>query len=449
MDLGARVAALETALDKALVALEKANAQIAHLEAALEAARRGGKRQAAPFAKGAPKRDPEPPGRKSGEAHGRHGHREIPGRHDVELDAEVEDRCECGGDIIADGEAFQYSVDLPPVRPVITRFRVEIGHCAGCGRRHQGRHPLQTSDALGAAGSQVGPRAKAWGVWLHYGLGLSFAKCSEVLQRLGVMISPSALVQAAASTSSDLAEVYDALIGDVNNSDMVVMDETGWHVGGFNNWLWVATTPDTTVYNIAFGRSHNQAIELLGIDYTGVLVRDGWHSYRPYTCTHQTCVAHLLRRCNDMITDLPDEHTMTPLAVSAVLQTALDARELPLTQRQEIAADLARRLGHLCQRPQHHPANTRLVKHLERESHALFTFLTHDNIDAANWRAEQAIRPAVVNRKVWGGNRTRQGALTQSRLMSTLRTAHQRGIDIIDYLIDNARAPNLALAPTR
>ena len=147
----------------------------------------------------------------------------------MEHDAPVADECDCGGHVTADDVGYQYSVDMPPVRPVITRFRIEIGHCDTCGRRHQGRHRLQTSDALGAAGSQVGPRTKAWGVLLHYGLGLSFAKSAEVLRRLGVEISPSALVQAAAATSGDLAEVYDALIAEVNAADMVVMDETGWH----------------------------------------------------------------------------------------------------------------------------------------------------------------------------------------------------------------------------
>ena len=75
------------------------------------------------------------------------------------------------------------------------------------------------------------------------------------------------------------------------------------------------------------------------------------------------------------------------------------------------------------------------------EADALFTFLTHPDVDATNWRAEQAIRPAVVNRKVWGGNRTWRGAATQSRIMSVLRTAVQQGVDPIAYLAQLARAP--------
>ena len=43
---------------------------------------------------------------------------------------------------------------------------------------------------------------------------------------------------------------------------------------------------------------------------------------------------------------------------------------------------------------------------------AIFTFLWDPSVDATNWRAEQAIRPAVVTRKVCGGNRTRKGADT-------------------------------------
>jgi transposase len=31
-------------------------------------------------------------------------------------------------------------------------------------------------------------------------------------------------------------------------------------------------------------------------------------------------------------------------------------------------------------------------------------------VQATNWRAEQAIRPAVVSHKTWGGNRTWAGA---------------------------------------
>ncbi len=60
----------------------------------------------------------------------------------------------------------------------------------------------------------------------------------------------------------------------------------------------------------------------------------------------------------------------------------------------------------------------RFARHLATEFAAVFLFLWDLSIDATNWRAEQAIRPAVVIRKVCGGNRTRHGADTQQVLAS-------------------------------
>jgi transposase len=83
-----------------------------------------------------------------------------------------------------------------------------------------------------------------------------------------------------------------------------------------------------------------------------------------------------------------------------------------------------------------HPANRRLLKHLAHKRHALFTYLKRSGVEASNWRAEQAIRPAVVNRKVWRGNRTGAGAHTQQVLVSLLRTCQQQARDPTRILID-------------
>ncbi len=49
-------------------------------------------------------------------------------------------------------------------------------------------------------------------------------------------------------------------------------------------------------------------------------------------------------------------------------------------------------------------------------------------------------RSAVVDRKVWGANRSDAGAQTQGRLMTFLRTAHQQGADAVNLLVDLAWA---------
>ncbi len=440
-------------LNRTLAAREEAlaarDSRIAELEKLLGESRRSGKRQSAPFSKGAPNDDPARPGRKSGDEHGRHGHRASPVMPNRELEAPLPGCCpHCGGDVDHERDAEQFQVELPEVRPTVTRFVVGVGRCRRCGRRVQGRHREQASDALGAAASQVGPTAKAWAAWLHYELGLSFGKCARLLGRLGIDVTAGALCSGAQATGRALVPVHQEIVRRVNAAPMVVMDETGWKVEARSAWLWVATAEGVTAYWVADGRGFDEAIILLDADYDGVLVRDGWAPYRKYeAATHQSCVAHLLRRAHEMIDDNPGWARGTPRQVKDLLQEGLAARDLGPRRRQEVAADLVDRIELLADQAHPYDANRKLVAHLYNERQAIFTFLTHPGVDATNWRGEQAVRPAVVNRKVWGGNRTWPGAGTQSRIMSVLRTAAQQGIDAIDWLARYARAPDLALVP--
>jgi transposase len=80
----------------------------------------------------------------------------------------------------------------------------------------------------------------------------------------------------------------------VRNSAVVSPDETGWRVGGRSAWLWAFVGDGVCVYLIAAGRRFAQAVVVLGADFDGVLVRDGWASYRKFAlAVAQTCLAHL------------------------------------------------------------------------------------------------------------------------------------------------------------
>ena len=125
----------------------------------------------------------------------------------------------------------------------------------------------------------------------------------------------------------------------------------------------------------------------------------------------------------------------------------LAARDLDDAERAEAIIELTERVELPAEQAHPHDECPKLVGHLSREAPALFTFLARPDVDATNWRAEQAIRPAVVNRKVWGANRTWRGAATQGRIMSVLRTTTQQGVDPIDYLAALARAPTPDAGP--
>src|SRR4029077_835551 len=91
--------------------------------------------------------------------------------------------------------------------------------------------------------------------------------------------------------------------------------------------------------------------------------------------------------------------------------------------------------------------NRRLARHILNHAMHWFWFLIDPAIAATNYRAEQAIRPAVVNRKVWGGNRTWPGAAWQSILTSVLRTCEQRMRTPFDFLLAAIRRRQPQLLP--
>jgi len=217
-----------------------------------------------------------------GDDHGRHGHRQRPGEVDEELDAPFAVGCECGGEIWEERIEYQYQDELPEPRRVRRRFAVHIGMCGCCGGRHQGRHPYQTSDALGAASCMLGPRAVALATELNKELGLSPQKSAKALARFGIQITPGGVVQAIARQARRLEPTYEALIEGVRSSAAVAPDETGWRINGQKAWLWAFAGENVTVYLIARGRGYEHACEILGADYAGVLERDGWAPYRQF-----------------------------------------------------------------------------------------------------------------------------------------------------------------------
>jgi transposase len=172
--------------------LDDLQAENERLRRQLDEASRAGKRQAGPFSKGAPKANPKRPGRKPGKDYGTKAHRPPPSPEQINEvhEAPLPERCpECGGPLDETHIAQQFQVEIPR-KPIHRQFIIHVGQCRRCHRRVQGRHPLQTSDALGAAAAQLGPDAQAAVVELNKQGGLSHGKVTRCLESLfGIPLS--------------------------------------------------------------------------------------------------------------------------------------------------------------------------------------------------------------------------------------------------------------------
>ena len=337
----------------------------------------------------------------------------------------------------------QTQVELPQ-KPIVRRFDIEVGRCGSCGKRFQGRHELQTSDAVGTAKHQLGSRLHAAIAWLNKRLGLSHGKVAELFERLlGVKIGRSTSYRSTLRSAQKSERAEDDAKQLVRGSPAITADETGWRVDGQNAWLHAFATDKATVYAIG-RRSADPLAELIGWDWRGVLVHDGWAVYDAFTrAQHQTCLAHLLRRAGELLAVAKRGAVRFPRAVKELLKQALAVRDRFLAK--ELTAHgvgvlrgrLQAEFDRLVTPVKSHSANERFAKFLRAHAEELFTFLRPGRlgvVDATNWRAEQAIRPAVVNRKVWGGNRTQRGAATQATLSTVLVTLAQQAIDPIRWL---------------
>jgi transposase len=441
-------------LERRIAELE---ARIRELERLLSEAVRGSKRQAAPFSKGSPKEDPKKPGRKPGPNYGTQAFRAAPtGPPDEIIDVPLRRRCpRCGGRTRETHVDRQFQIEIPR-QAILRRFDLHIGACTCCGQRIQPRHELQTSDALGVCASQIGPDAQALIALMKNKLGLSYGDITALMKDAwAIDLTRGAATHIVRRAGERAEPMYNAFKAMVPTRDTVYADETGWKIGGRLHWLWDFVTDLFTVYCVRSSRGVDVPAEVLGMNYAGRMTHDGWAPYDRFAnARHQQCLTHLLRRAKEIIEQQTPQSSRFAQRVRSFL---LDALRLRDRRRDASIGDhgyaitrgrLEKRLDRLLAvRPRGKACRT-FRNHLHKHRDQLLTFLYEDNLEASNWPAEQAIRPAVVNRKVFGGNRTWTGAHALEILASLFATCRQNALDTLTLLSNLLRAPRSPRNPT-
>jgi transposase len=427
-----------------------------------EVLKREGKRQAAPFARRERVEHPKKPGRKAGQ--GKFSRREPPTHRQVDRTkkAKLHGCPECGGHLRDIHQHEQFVTDIPQtIRLVTTRYVTYSGYCADCRKRVRSRHPEQTSQAAGAAGVLVGPRAKALAADLKHRLGGSYAKVSEALNdAFGLQVSRSGWCQADQRLAETARPVYEELIEVVRRSLVVHADETGWRIGTLPAWLWVFTNQEATVYVIRDNRSSDVVVEILGEKFKGILASDCFLAYddkRLSDWLKQKCLSHLLKDLKGMEESKTGRavrfaQQLTTLLRAALALKAEKANLDPATFTQR-AQNLETQLDALIskQRNLKDRDNVRFARRLRKHRPHLLRFLYVDELDATNNLAERQLRPGVIIRKTNGCNRAKGGADAHSILTSVMVTCHQHNIPILDYMVSLQRygetPPSLIRSP--
>jgi hypothetical protein len=336
--------------------------------------------------------------------------------------------------------------EIIPARPHVTRVITYQGECPVCGPV-QSRHWLQSSHGQGAAKVQLGPRALAIAACLNKQHGLSMGKTCRVLKDLaGLSLSRGGLSQALMRVAGKVQDCYGGLIERVRASPAVFADETSWWVGGPGWWLWVFTTATDTVYHVDRGRGSQVVEDLLGGEYAGMLVSDCLSSYNPADCRKHKCIAHHLRAikkaqklpgCAESAYLRQWRLLFTGVLAAYKLRKNKEVSAEPfVTMRDRLAAWRDRLLETSCSLS----GDVRIRNRLLKQRAHLLGCLYEPAAEPTNNRAERALRPAVIARKVSCGNRTERGRICWQILASLAATCQQRSLNFVDYL-----APRLPL----
>jgi len=454
------------ALDRdALIGLvRKLVAEVESLRSEVEALKRSGKRQTAPFSKGTRVKAPKTPGRKPGQ--GVFKRREAPAPESLSeppIGVPVAGTAcpKCGGGLVADRVEDASVVDLPAVvRPRARLFRVDVHRCTGCGATVRGRHPDLAADQRGATAHRLGPRLWAAAHHLHYGLGVPVRKLPAVLEVLcGVRVTQGAITRDARKRAAGAVGVrYRALCGSIRDAPYVHTDDTGWREGGRPAWLMVFETDAATVYQVRPRHRNEEVREQVPADYAGVMITDRGTSYDAVELDgvkKQKCLAHVLRSLSEVLEAKARGARRFAKRLKDLLKQALalwhERRAGPGTD----FADRLRRLkwsitDHLRDRTLSDRDNQRLLNELGRchDAGSLIRFLDEPSIEPTNNRAERALRPAVIARKVSQCTKSVRGTRAFEAWMSVLATLSRthEGPDLLDALVQliHPAAPRLA-----
>lgn len=408
------------------------------LQADVERLTREAKRQAAPFAKGTRSATPKRPGRKPGR--GPFRFRATPPPEQLTIPPVdvpvVEDLCPaCGGCLREESPEEVSLTELPALpRPQVTRYRVAVCRCTTCGKRVRGHHPDVAPDQYGATAHRLGARVMAAAHGLHYGLGVPVRKVPAILTALtGVSLTQGAITQDASRRAAGVVgDLYAQLRTAVPEQPVIHTDDTSWRIGGAPAYLMAFETDVATVYQIRTQHRHEEVLEIIPATYQGVMVTDRGRSYDARGLANvkqQKCLAHILRSIREVLAGKKGRARDFGTRLKALLQDALDVWHAG--RAGDMATFTARRddvwdqlTAHLRPRRLTDPDNQRLLNALGRHHDRgnLVRFLAAPYVEPTNNRAERALRPAVIARKVSQCSKNALGADTYAAFTSVVRT---------------------------
>jgi len=338
------------------------------------------------------------------------------------------------------GEPFRWQVaEIEPIKPIITEHQVHTTLCeCGC----------QTSASLPAEvlKSNFGPRLASIIAYLAAILHVSRRGTLEFCETLlNVNIALGSVQNLLEDTSEALGPIDKELKDVLPKEPVINSDETGWK----DRWLWIFVASTFIYFQVAKTRSSKVLEDVLGKLYKGILCVDRWGAYTKYhKGLFQICWAHLKRDFLGVL-KIGEATQSEDAKLFAETMEKLRKRLMAIWYGFK-AGDISRAELIKKTRPVRNAVKRCLKEHMHSEERCvrnlagklfkrfdhLFTFIFHEGVEPTNNMAERGIRPAVQWRKICFGNRSDNGAVLTSRLLTVTRTCWLQKRNSLEFLVD-------------
>ncbi len=332
---------------------------------------------------------------------------------------------------MTDVHAYDH-VDLPSIRPIVTRINRHRGVCPCCRKAISARPPEGLEP-----GSPFGSSIAALIIHLHITQAISLERLSRLMAEVfGLPISEGAIANILARAQAPLVVAAEAIAATVRASPVVGSDETSARVRGKTWWQWVLLSSTAICHVIAPTRAASVASEFLQGRQPEVWVADRYGGQLGHGAARQMCLAHLLRDTKYAIeagdTVFAPGFRLVLLRAVAIGKRRATLKDSTLAQYR---ADLDRRMDKLLSGPEpKQDAARRLFRAMRRGREDLFRFVTRRDVPYTNNACERALRPSVIFRKVTNCFRAEWGAKVYAAAASVIATGRLHGLSALDAL---------------
>jgi transposase len=407
-------------------------AQIAQLESQLAGPKKGSHNSSVPPSKTPKASKPDVNsrrGRRKASMGRAGGGRPLHPDPDQTVIAQVKVCPHCGQEVASEAQklhALYDKIELPPVRPRVTRVCQYGGQCAHCGEVYVAPVPLGLEP-----GSPYGASVESLVTYLRYTHAISYERLSGLLgQVFGLAISEGALANLLQRVKQRLDERVVEILERLRRSRLICSDETGARVRGQNQWEWVFQNDQVCLHVIRPSRGHGVIEEVLGKHRPQVWVSDLYSAQRHHPAAQwQVCLAHQLRDCQFAIE--AGDRVFAPVMKRVLLRAFVIHRRrgrLAKSTLYQYRCNLERRLEYCLALTPTQRDGVRLKKRYLRIRDNLFLFLEDAAVPPTNNSSEQAIRLSAIFRKVTNGFRSDWGRDLFGEVRSVVNTGHRQGL---------------------